>query len=158
MSTITGKIAILDDTGNVVSDQDLGTVIIKVDDGKTLPLIEITPTLTENQVLNTYSYVVDTSNGVVNKIWSSRDLGPADFPLSSSQLRLGLVRNGIPLSNVANIIASIPNSERQDEAQVWWEYSTWIHWDHPETQLLMNLLNIPTSSLVAMWMQAKDYK
>lgn len=158
MAQITGKIAILNTSGVIIGDEDLGNVTINVPDGTTMPLQEIRPTINSNQVIDTFSYNIDSANGIAQKIWTYKTLGPADFPLTPSQLRLGLVRNNVAMTYVANVISKLPSAELQQEATVWWNYSTVIHWEHPETQLLMSMLNIPTENLANMWMTAKDYK
>lgn len=85
-------------------------------------------------------------------------LGPADFPLTARQLRLGLIRHGIGLSAVQAAISAIPVQEDRDEAQVYWEFSTVIDWTHPMTQGLMALAGISAEDAAEMWMVAKDYE
>lgn len=85
-------------------------------------------------------------------------LGPADFPLTARQLRLGLIRRGISLATVQAAITAIPDVQQRDEAQVYWEFSTVINWSHPMTQALIALVGITTEDAAAMWMAAKDYE
>lgn len=83
---------------------------------------------------------------------------PADFPLTARQLRLGLIRNGIPLSTVINAIAGIQDELQRDEAQVYWEYSTHIRWEHPMTQALIAIAGIKQADAAAMWLVARNYE
>lgn len=88
---------------------------------------------------------------------SAPSAAPADYPLSARQLRLGLVRNGVSLGKVQATIDALPSPQR-DEAQIYWEFSTEIHWGHPMTQSLMALAGISDEAAAAMWMLAKDYE
>lgn len=83
---------------------------------------------------------------------------PSDFNLTARQLRLGLVRNGISLTAVQTMIDDIPDPMVRDEAQIYWEFSDFINWDHPMTQTLMGMLGIPQENMAMMWMIAKDYE
>lgn len=82
---------------------------------------------------------------------------PVNYPLSARQLRLGLVRNGVSLATVQATIDALPSPQR-DEAQIYWEFSTMINWEHPMTQALMALAGIDAKNAAAMWMVAKDYE
>jgi hypothetical protein len=82
---------------------------------------------------------------------------PSNYPLTDRQLRLGLIRHGIPLATVQSAIDTIPDQLQRDEAQVWWEFSKTINWDHPMTQSLMALVGVTSEQATAMWMVAKDY-
>jgi len=84
--------------------------------------------------------------------------GPEHFPLTARQLRLGLIRNGYSLASVQAAIDNISNPAQRDEAQVYWEFSTVVHWDHQTTQALLALSGIDPSDAAAMWMAAKDYE
>lgn len=83
---------------------------------------------------------------------------PSDFNLTARQLRLGLVRNGISLTAVQTMIDGILDPMVRDEAQIYWEFSAFINWDHPMTQTLMDMLGIPRENMAMMWMIAKDYE
>lgn len=85
-------------------------------------------------------------------------LGPADYPLTARQLRLGLIRHGIALATVQAAISAIGDGQQRDEAQVYWEFSTVINWSHPMTRGLMALAGITPEDAAAMWMVAKDYE
>lgn len=82
---------------------------------------------------------------------------PVDYPLTARQIRLGLVRNGVSLATIQATIDALPSPQR-DEAQIYWEFSTMIHWEHPMTQALMALAGIDAKNAAAMWMAAKDYE
>ncbi len=84
-------------------------------------------------------------------------LDPADFPLTMRQLRLGLKRfGGKPASFIQDTIDGIADQDAKDEAQIWYDETEIVHWDHAETQALMALSGIPTANAKAMWMAAKD--
>lgn len=83
--------------------------------------------------------------------------GPEHFPLTARQLRLGLVRNGLSLSAVQSQIDLLPLPDR-DEAQIYWEYSNEIQWNHPMTQALIGMAGIPVELATSIWMIAKDYE
>ena len=82
---------------------------------------------------------------------------PSSYPLTARQLRLGLIRHGIPLSTIENTIDGISDQQERDEARVWWEYTNLIHWDHPMTQTLMALVGVTPENAAAMWLVAKEY-
>jgi hypothetical protein len=106
------------------------------------------------------SYAVDRVDGVVRFVHTLEDIPPltvVDFPLTARQIRLGLVRNGVPLSAVQTAIDSLP-SPQKDEAQIYWEFSTEVHWEHAMTQALIALVGLTTDEASAMWMVAKDYE
>jgi hypothetical protein len=82
---------------------------------------------------------------------------PADYPLTARQIRLGLIRNGVSLAVVQTAIDNLPSPAR-DEAQVYWEFSAEVHWEHPMTQSLMALVGITPAQAEEMWFAAKDYE
>lgn len=82
---------------------------------------------------------------------------PRNYPLTARQLRLGLIRHGISLSVVQAAIDGLPSPNR-DEAQVYWEFSTEIHWGHPMTGYLVQLIGLGLEDAATMWLTAKDYE
>lgn len=154
---ISGKIAILDENEEVISENDLGNVLVEVDSEYVLSLNEELPTLGNNQSLNVASYFVDRANNVVTKTWTVKDLGPESFPLTPAQLRLGLIRHGISVETIESRINAIPLKALKDEALIFWEYSTEIHWEHPMTQSLMAICGISPDDAKIMWLDAKNY-
>jgi len=120
--------------------------------------IPVDPGVADGRIVNTTSVARISNN--VQYSYTYRDLSeeiPANFPLTSRQLRLGLIRNGYTLSFIQNIIDAIPDSTERDEAQVWWEFSDQIEWEHPMTGALLTLSGISANDAVTMWMTAKDY-
>lgn len=82
---------------------------------------------------------------------------PIDWPITMRQLRLGLKRFGDkPASFIQDTIDAIPDGDAKDEAQIWYEETSVVHWDHPQTQALLTLTGIPANTAKAMWMAAKD--
>ena len=82
--------------------------------------------------------------------------GPPDYPLSDRQLRIGLISSGISLDTIDQAIANIADATERAIAQVWWDRSTVIYWDHPMRVSLTDLLGLTEDQAAAMWMQAKD--
>ena len=84
---------------------------------------------------------------------------PEDFPLTDRKLRLGLLRlAGITDAAVRAKIALIPDADEREEATIYWDRSTEIRWEHPQTQALIALMGISTEAATNMWMVAKDYE
>lgn len=157
MALISGKIVILDNEDIVIHEKDLGNNSIEIDTTNVLPLVEIDPILRVGQVANTFIYTVDRANNVCRKDWTIRQLVPIDIPLTARQLRLGLIRNSIPLSSVQSAINTLPGPLK-DEAQIYWEFSNEIHWGHPMTGSLMAMVGIEASNAASMWMTASTYE
>lgn len=51
--------------------------------------------------------------------------------ISRAQLKIGLIRCGIPPASVRAAIAAIPDTQAREEAQVSWEDSEEMHRDNP---------------------------
>lgn len=81
---------------------------------------------------------------------------PESYPLSARQLRLGLIDNGYSLADIVTILDAIADPVIRDQAQVWWEFTNDIHWDHDWTQILIAMMGISKEQAAAMWMSAKD--
>lgn len=98
-------------------------------------------------------------NGVVSYVHTLGDApapDPADFPLSDRQLRLGLIMAGFNLANIQAAIDAIPDTMQRAVAQVWWDRSIEIHWEHPMTQTLIGLVGLTQQQAATMWLAAKD--
>lgn len=81
---------------------------------------------------------------------------PSAYPLSDRQLRIGLIMAGFDLANIQAAIDAIPDAAQRAIAQVWWDRSILIHWEHPMTQSLIGLVGLTPEQASAMWMAAKD--
>jgi hypothetical protein len=82
---------------------------------------------------------------------------PADTPLTMRQLRLGLLLiGGFPATFIQDAINAIPDATERGVAQIWYDESATIEWEHPMTQQLIAAAGITTEQAAAMWMQAKD--
>jgi hypothetical protein len=81
---------------------------------------------------------------------------PSDVNLTDRQLRIGLLTAGYSLAVVEAAIAGIEDPIGRAIAQVWWDRTTTIQWDHPMTQTLMGLAGIPENERVLLWMWASD--
>jgi hypothetical protein len=82
---------------------------------------------------------------------------PSDTPLTMRQLRLGLLLiGGFPASYIQDAISAIPDATQRGVAQIWYDETTEVQWDHPMTQQLIAATGIPAENAAAMWMAAKD--
>lgn len=82
---------------------------------------------------------------------------PANFPLSMRQLRLGLKQfAGKPASFIQDIINGMTDPDAKDEAQIWYEETSVVHWDHLMTQTLISLAGIAEADAKAMWLAARS--
>jgi hypothetical protein len=82
---------------------------------------------------------------------------PADTPLTMRQLRLGLLLiGGFPATFIQDAITAIPDATQRGVAQIWYDESATVEWEHPMTQQLIAAAGITTKQAAAMWMQAKD--
>ncbi len=133
------------------SDEELAVIgLYKVQDADPIP---------EGKVLvGRNIQLIDGRPKYVNLLGDPVVQGPGNFDLTARQLRLGLVRNGISLAAVQAMIDGIEDPMIRDEAQIYWEYSSHVNWDHPMTQTLMGMLGIPQENMAYMWMMAKDYE
>lgn len=76
-------------------------------------------------------------------------------PLTSRQLRLGLVDNGFSLAQVEAAIEALPDGADKEKARIEWQYAGEFKRDHP---LLMNIaaqLGISTEQFETMWTEAQ---
>jgi hypothetical protein len=73
------------------------------------------------------------------------------------QLRLGLLLiGGFPATFIQDAITAIPDTTERGVAQIWYDESATVEWEHPMTQQLISAAGITTEQAAAMWMQAKD--
>lgn len=103
--------------------------------------------------------VVARINGVVTLVHEFEDvppITPSDVSLTDRQLRIGLLSAGYDLAVVEAAILAIADPIDRAIAQVWWDRTTVIHWDHPMTQTLMGLAGIPENERTLLWMWASD--
>lgn len=150
---LSGLVAILQD-GAVVELRDLGPTPVACKPGFVLPVVEDKPALGPNQTYGTPTFEIATD--AVTRHWPVLDLGPEAFPLSARQIRLGLIGAGISLASVQSTIDAIADQTQREVAQVWWEFTDPVLWDHPVRAQLTALLGISEADAKAMWMAAKD--
>ena len=82
---------------------------------------------------------------------------PANNPITMRQLRLGLLLiGGFPATFIQDAINAIPDATQRGVAQIWYDESATVEWEHPMTQQLIAAAGITTEQAAAMWMQAKD--
>lgn len=150
---LSGIVAILED-GAVKELRDLGPAPVACKPGFVLPVVEDKPALGPNQTYGEPQLEIGTNE--VTRHWPVLDLGPEAFPLSARQIRLGLIAAGISLASVQQTINAIPDQAQREIAQVWWEYTDPVLWDHPVRAQLTAMLGISEAQAKAMWMAAKD--
>lgn len=72
-------------------------------------------------------------------------------PLSSRQIRLGLISAGISLATVDATLASMPEGQEKEAAQVEWEYATTFNRTHVLIGLVGGALGLTDEQIDAMW-------
>lgn len=94
------------------------------------------------------------SDGTLND--APEDFDPSLYPLTAAQIRVVLRRNGISMATIDGLIAAIPDDDTREDAQLYWEFSPYIHYENPVTQLLLPLANLTLDQIKTMWKIAKD--
>lgn len=80
---------------------------------------------------------------------------PPPMPaLTSRQLRLGLVTNGISLSSVEAAIDAIEDPTDREVARIEWEYATTFERSHPLVNQIGAALGLTPEQIDAMWTEA----
>lgn len=74
--------------------------------------------------------------------------------ITRRQLRLTLVRHGIPLSGVEAAIASMPEGLPKQEAQIEWADASTFNRSHPTLLLIAGALGLSEAQVDAMWAEA----
>ena len=74
--------------------------------------------------------------------------------LTSRQLRLGLVANGISLSSVEAAIDAIEDPTDREVARIEWEYATTFERSHPLINQIGAALGLTPEQIDAMWAEA----
>jgi hypothetical protein len=93
----------------------------------------------------------------VNTLADAPVLTPSDTPLTMRQLRLGLLLiGGFSVSFIQDAITAIPDTTQRGIAQIWYDETSVVEWDHPMTQQLIAAAGLTTEQAADMWMQAKD--
>jgi len=76
------------------------------------------------------------------------------LPISRRQLRLALVRNGISLASIDAAIASMPDGQDKEEAEIEWADAASFERLHPTLALIGAALGLTDAQIDAMWVQA----
>jgi hypothetical protein len=74
--------------------------------------------------------------------------------LTARQLRLGLVRNGIPLSSVEAAIAALPDESERAEAEIEWQFASSYSRMHPLINAVGANLGLAPEQMDIMWLTA----
>ncbi|PWL17384.1 hypothetical protein DKP76_11440 [Falsochrobactrum shanghaiense] len=133
----------VDDEGNVVSITDDASML---------------------QIHDLEMVGIDTDFGlnedtVLGKIWDGSAIVEAPVveeikPLTARQLRLGLVSNGILLSQVEATIDAIESQQERDVARIEWEYASTFDRNHPLIEQVGGSLGLTVEQIDAMWLAA----
>jgi hypothetical protein len=75
-------------------------------------------------------------------------------PITKRQLRLTLVRHGIPISSISSAINEMPDGIEKEEALIEWEDASYYRREHPTLLYIMNVLSLSESQVDAMWEEA----
>lgn len=92
-------------------------------------------------------------DGVVQYVYTLVDPGLPG--LTMRQLRLGLVAAGLGGDYIQTIINSLTEPDKT-VAQIWYEETSFVEYEHTMTQTLLALTGIPTEQIEAMWLAASQ--
>jgi len=82
---------------------------------------------------------------------------PPPMPaLTSRQLRLGLVLNGISLSSVEAAIDAIEDPTDREVARIEWEYASQFVRDHPLISQIGTAIGLTPAQIDTMWQEAQS--
>lgn len=121
-------------------------------------VVEADPVPDGKQIVSTSVQLVNNQIKYIHELEDIPPPSPDDFILTPRQLRLAIIRNGLTIQMIQNLIDNIPDLVMREETQIYWEYSDRIRWSHPTTQALIAMLGIPLVQAESMWLAAKDYE
>ncbi len=76
------------------------------------------------------------------------------IPITRRQLRLTLVRHGIPLASIEAAISAMPDGLPKEEAQIEWADASTFNRTHPTLLLIASALGLTEAKIDAMWAEA----
>ena len=82
------------------------------------------------------------------------DSSPVPPQVSARQIRLWLVRNGVPLATVEAAIDSITDQPTRDSVRVEWEYAPYVERSHPWLVPLASALGLDEAAVDAAFREA----
>lgn len=97
-----------------------------------------------------------TEEEVEEHMSPSSSSDPGLPPLTASQMRLGLVTNGISLSQVEAAIAAIEDPQDKAVAEIEWEYASQFLRTHPLIEQIGAALGLTPEQIDAMWEAASE--
>lgn len=105
------------------------------------------------------SSTVKRVDGVVKWVHELEDAPPPQVhyePLSSRQIRLGLIQAGISLDDVATAINDISDQQHREIAQVEWEYASQFERDHHLIDQIGSSMGLTKEQIDSMWLGALE--
>jgi hypothetical protein len=127
------SIAVIDDAGRVVT-----FVRLDAPDGWAPP--QGTTAIPDDELPAGWEWAADSS--------------PVPPQVSARQIRLWLVRNGIPLATVEAAIDSITDQPTRDSVRVEWEYAPYVERSHPLLAPLASALGLDEVAVDAAFREA----
>jgi hypothetical protein len=79
---------------------------------------------------------------------------PVPSSVTATQIRLWLVRNGVPMTSVSRAVASISDQQSRAEAEVLWEYAPYIERSHPMLEPLGAALGLSSAQIDKAFIEA----
>ncbi|XUY28561.1 hypothetical protein RMR21_015705 [Agrobacterium sp. rho-8.1] len=80
---------------------------------------------------------------------------PPDLvPVTKRQLRLALVRNGISVNSIGELIDGMEDGLQKEEAQIEWADASSFDRDHPTLLLIAQALGLSKTKVDEMWIEA----
>lgn len=78
--------------------------------------------------------------------------------VTARQFRLGLVKNGITLERIDNLINSIADETKKAMIKIEWEYGTQVYRHHPSIEEFRVLLNLTNEEVDKIFIDGEDFK
>ncbi len=79
---------------------------------------------------------------------------PTPATVSARQIRLWLIRHGVPMAAVDAAIDAIPDELQRDSARVEWEYAPYVERSHPMLVPLAAALGLDESQVDQAFVEA----
>ena len=104
-----------------------------------------------------HTWEVRDENGTIIGINQSETLTPlVPESISARQIRLWLIRHGIPLSQVDLAIDAIPDQLQRDSVRVEWDYAPYVERSHPMLISLATYLGLTEQQVDQAFIEASS--